>query len=61
MSKKRILHCEFCFKAFTRPSALRPHRYTHTGEKPFACHVPGCGRRFTVISNLRRHYKVHER
>ena len=26
----------------------------------FSCNFPGCGRRFSVVSNLRRHRKVHE-
>jgi uncharacterized Zn-finger protein len=34
--------------------------YSHTGEKPFACDVEGCGRHFSVVSNLRRHKKVHK-
>jgi uncharacterized Zn-finger protein len=34
--------------------------YSHTGEKPFACDVDGCGRHFSVVSNLRRHKKVHK-
>jgi uncharacterized Zn-finger protein len=34
--------------------------YSHTGEKPFACEVEGCGRHFSVVSNLRRHKKVHK-
>jgi hypothetical protein len=27
----------------------------------FGCEVEGCGRRFSVVSNLRRHKKVHKR
>ena len=26
----------------------------------FACEVAGCGRQFSVVSNLRRHKKVHK-
>ncbi|KAI9271699.1 hypothetical protein BDA99DRAFT_433599, partial [Phascolomyces articulosus] len=59
--KKRKYQCRMCNKAFSRPSALRTHGFTHTGEKPFQCTIPGCGRRFAVISNLRRHYKVHNK
>ncbi|ORX58300.1 hypothetical protein DM01DRAFT_1283722 [Hesseltinella vesiculosa] len=51
--------CPTCQKQFNRPSALQTHSYTHTGEKPFECAHPGCGRRFSVISNLRRHRRVH--
>ena len=51
--------CKVCDKRFTRPSSLQTHMYSHTGEKPFACEVEGCGRHFSVVSNLRRHKKVH--
>ncbi|KAF7845760.1 hypothetical protein BT93_L0753 [Corymbia citriodora subsp. variegata] len=52
--------CKVCDKRFTRPSSLQTHMYSHTGEKPFACDVDGCGRHFSVVSNLRRHRKVHK-
>ena len=26
----------------------------------FACDIDGCGRHFSVVSNLRRHKKVHK-
>jgi len=51
--------CKVCDKRFTRPSSLQTHMYSHTGEKPFSCEVEGCGRQFSVVSNLRRHRKVH--
>ncbi|KAG6022807.1 hypothetical protein E4U41_002148 [Claviceps citrina] len=51
--------CRICDKRFTRPSSLQTHMYSHTGEKPFACEIEGCGRHFSVVSNLRRHRKVH--
>ncbi|KAI7902218.1 uncharacterized protein BX663DRAFT_401200, partial [Cokeromyces recurvatus] len=50
--------CNICNKRFTRPSSLTTHIYSHTGEKPFKCLVEGCGRSFSVVSNLRRHAKV---
>ena len=52
--------CKICDKRFTRPSSLQTHMYSHTGEKPFACEAEGCGRHFSVVSNLRRHRKVHK-
>ncbi|EEP76993.1 conserved hypothetical protein [Uncinocarpus reesii 1704] len=52
--------CKVCDKRFTRPSSLQTHMYSHTGEKPYACEVEGCGRHFSVVSNLRRHKKVHK-
>lgn len=52
--------CKVCDKRFTRPSSLQTHMYSHTGEKPYACEVEGCGRHFSVVSNLRRHRKVHK-
>ncbi|KAI9320057.1 hypothetical protein BX666DRAFT_1366149 [Dichotomocladium elegans] len=51
--------CPHCEKGFSRPSSLRIHIYSHTGEKPFDCPEPGCGRRFNVQSNLRRHLRIH--
>ncbi|KAH7123856.1 hypothetical protein B0J11DRAFT_580617 [Dendryphion nanum] len=59
-SSQKKHKCKICDKRFTRPSSLQTHMYSHTGEKPFACEVPGCGRHFSVVSNLRRHRKVHK-
>jgi len=59
-SSQKKHKCKICDKRFTRPSSLQTHMYSHTGEKPFACEVPGCGRQFSVVSNLRRHKKVHK-
>ncbi|CAL5869016.1 uncharacterized protein PFLUO_LOCUS3244 [Penicillium psychrofluorescens] len=47
--------CRTCHKAFSRPSSLRIHSHSHTGEKPFQCTHAGCGKAFSVRSNMKRH------
>ena len=47
--------CNTCSKAFPRPSSLQIHSHTHTGEKPFRCPHTGCGKAFSVRSNMKRH------
>lgn len=47
--------CQTCSKAFSRPSSLRIHSHSHTGEKPFKCPHQGCGKAFSVRSNMKRH------
>lgn len=49
--------CSTCNKAFSRPSSLRIHSHSHTGEKPYKCPQPGCGKAFSVRSNMKRHEK----
>lgn len=51
--------CQYCGKGFNRPSSLKIHLNSHTGEKPFVCPLEGCGRSFSVLSNMRRHARVH--
>ncbi|KAH9176324.1 hypothetical protein EDB89DRAFT_149114 [Lactarius sanguifluus] len=51
--------CSYCGRGFTRPSSLRIHVHSHTGERPFKCTFDGCNRTFSVQSNMRRHARTH--
>ncbi|KAI8609408.1 hypothetical protein BC830DRAFT_1054687, partial [Chytriomyces sp. MP71] len=50
--------CNVCSKRFTRPSTLRTHMNSHTGERPYPCPSQGCEWKFTVLSNLKRHMRI---
>lgn len=50
--------CPTCNKAFSRPSSLQIHSYSHTGEKPYKCAYPRCGKTFSVPSNMKRHERA---
>lgn len=56
---KRMLHsCKICHKLFERPSTLKTHMNSHTGQRPFSCPNNDCNRSFSVRSNMMRHYRT---
>ena len=51
--------CSFCDKRFSLSQYLQEHMYIHTGEKPFTCKFPSCGRKFRQAGKLSIHKKEH--
>lgn len=52
-SKKRV--CEICKKVCMKPSDLKRHMMSHTGERPFKCEV--CGKQFRAKNSMMYHLK----
>ncbi|XP_056266625.1 zinc finger protein GLIS1 isoform X2 [Pseudoliparis swirei] len=52
-------HRAGCLKAFSNSSDRAKHQRTHLDTKPYACQMPGCTKRYTDPSSLRKHVKAH--
>jgi len=51
--------CSHCGRMFKTSTTLNTHVMTHTGERPLACRVPGCTKRFTQHSTRSFHERTH--
>ncbi|ORE03788.1 hypothetical protein BCV72DRAFT_244109 [Rhizopus microsporus var. microsporus] len=51
--------CSLCDKVYKKPSKLKEHERTHTGERPFVCHFPDCSKAYFRSSHLKVHLKSH--
>ncbi|XP_017556566.2 transcription factor HIVEP2a [Pygocentrus nattereri] len=49
--------CQYCGRACAKPSVLKKHIRSHTGERPYPCGP--CGFSFKTKSNLYKHRKSH--
>ncbi|KAJ7985656.1 hypothetical protein DPEC_G00354320 [Dallia pectoralis] len=49
--------CTYCGRPCAKPSVLKKHIRSHTGERPYPC--PPCGFSFKTKSNLYKHRKSH--
>lgn len=44
-----------CGKSYGKPAKLAQHMRSHTGERPYVCPVPDCGRSYMRKGHLDRH------
>ncbi|XP_062310917.1 zinc finger protein 367 [Osmerus eperlanus] len=57
-SSSRI-RCSICHRVFPREKSLQAHKRTHTGERPYLCDYPECGKAFVQSGQLKTHQRLH--
>jgi len=56
--KNDVFSCDQCSYATSHVTSMKNHKRTHTGERPYVCHI--CSKTFTQPQHLNRHIKgVH--
>ncbi|KAF2884095.1 hypothetical protein ILUMI_22063 [Ignelater luminosus] len=56
---KYVCTYEGCTASFAKNSKLTYHIRRHTGERPFVCDEPNCGKTYLYSFHLRRHKDTH--
>lgn len=52
---EKLFTCTICGRQFNKKANLKVHSRKHTGEKPYVCPKPGCGRAFMWKSSVTFH------
>ncbi|KAK6295399.1 hypothetical protein J4Q44_G00346250 [Coregonus suidteri] len=55
--QSRNYQCVTCLKCFSSPSKLQRHILSHTGQRPFVCHL--CKKAFRQLAHLKLHINTH--
>lgn len=58
-NSKSAIRCNICQRIFPREKSLQAHKRTHTGERPYACDFPNCGKTFAQSGQLKTHLRIH--
>ncbi|KAF8784656.1 protein glass-like [Argiope bruennichi] len=56
-SSGKLNLCRICGKTYARPSTLKTHMRTHSGERPYRCAT--CHKSFSQAANLTAHIRTH--
>ncbi|XP_035227686.1 protein glass-like [Stegodyphus dumicola] len=56
-SSGKLNLCRICGKTYARPSTLKTHMRTHSGERPYKCGT--CHKSFSQAANLTAHIRTH--